>query len=123
MRAAGRTAAFSAADAADAAPDGADAAEAAPSRERGVTRTPRSSIEISTPSRSCPDFGRSILMTGSRPGGDGGEGAFGGSASPVTNSVTRQLNGGTSCRMAVVMRSRMASSAKRFQLMLTSQFA
>jgi hypothetical protein len=67
----------------------------------------------------------SILNSGSRPcvGAFGGLGGFGGllGSSIVSTSVVFQLNGGMCCRMPATISSRIDSSTKRHQGMLTSQ--
>ncbi len=90
-------------EAEDAADDGAEAAL----RLCGSMRTPCSSIEICTRSLPSAD-GAGLSFVSSRAG----------SASPM-----RQLKGGSDSRMALATISSTDSSAKRFQLMLTSQLA
>ena len=75
-----------------------------------------------------PDLLFSILTTGSvglagSLGAVGGAGAAGGAggSSKVMTSVVRQLNGGMFCRIDATISSRIDSSTKRHQLMLTSQ--
>jgi len=86
-------------------------------------RMPRSSIEMSSPSAPAlaAEGGFSILILGTR----GGAGGFGEEAPSLSTivSVTVQLNGGSDCRMPVVISSRIDSPMKRFQVMPTSQLA
>ncbi len=88
----------------------ADAAWRAPLAE-GATRTPSSSMVISMLTDLSPPLGASALDFSTRARGS------------RTVSVMRQLNGGSDCRIAEATINSTASTAKRFQLMLTSQLA
>ena len=92
---------------------------------RGVIRTPRSSITIST---LPPGRGGSMRTEGllARPGTAGGAAGLTGSASSLAwlmVRMKRQLKGGTCCSTPVKMSSSTDSSTKRFQEMPTNQLA
>ena len=96
-----------------------EAAEAAPlaAALAGWMRTPRSSMVTSYL------IGLSADLAGFA--GLGGLGSRGGAAGSMvsTISLTRQVNGGKSCRMLAPTISATLSSTNLRQLMLTSQFA
>ena len=117
-------------EAADAAPD---AAEAAPAGEaplaadlapRGEMRTPLRSIEMVT-SRPSLSFFSITIPGGSRSepalGGFGGLGGEGGVTVTCSVEPIGRLNGGSFDRISALIRSSTESSAKRIQVMLTSQ--
>src|SRR6266568_3450443 len=109
-----------------------EAADAATGGERGVMRTPSLSIEMMTSSSFDEGPPASILTpedlvlgVAGAAGGVGALGPCGAAATGVSSiiSLHEVRNGGSRCSMPARIISSSESSAKRHQLMPTSQFA